>query len=312
MSATLLNNSADRFWVLPGAIEAKLSLPGLALAAARMSPTVLSGPSALVAISEVEEGGDRDRREIAQHVVGQLLEQRGADGGPVAGDVQEVAVRRGAGRRLGGDDAAGAGTVVDDELLAEPVGQPLGDDAHGGIGDAAGTIGNDDPHRTARVPGLGAGGTAGPCTGGEEGDQPCRIDQQGPAIGCPLRSPIARWTCFHPRNPPAVASLPSTRMLSEAAVQYQRRRRRGVRSADVPQGGGSAGPAGWPAESAPGCGAGGGGSGPRPVSDAAVGPGSSTGADGGRKCPIRSHLSHFRGPIHLMARSRLKGPRGDI
>ena len=25
--------------------------------------------------------------------------------------------------------------------------------------------------------------------------------------------------------------------------------------------------------------------------------------------PIRSHLSHFRGPIHLMARSRLKGPR---
>jgi hypothetical protein len=50
MPATLLNNSADRFWVLPGAIDAKLSLPGLALAAARMSPTVLSGPPALVAI----------------------------------------------------------------------------------------------------------------------------------------------------------------------------------------------------------------------------------------------------------------------
>jgi hypothetical protein len=48
--AALLNNSADRFWVLPGAIEAKLSLPGLALAAARMSPTVLRGPAALVAI----------------------------------------------------------------------------------------------------------------------------------------------------------------------------------------------------------------------------------------------------------------------
>ncbi len=50
MSAVSLNSSADRCWVLPGAIAPKLSLPGLVFAAAMMSGMVLYGPAAWVAI----------------------------------------------------------------------------------------------------------------------------------------------------------------------------------------------------------------------------------------------------------------------
>ncbi len=50
MSPVSMNSSADRCCVLPGAIVPKFSLPGFFFAAATMSFTVLSGPSALVAI----------------------------------------------------------------------------------------------------------------------------------------------------------------------------------------------------------------------------------------------------------------------
>jgi len=40
MPATLLNNSAERFWVLPGAMVPKFSRPGRWRAASRISATV--------------------------------------------------------------------------------------------------------------------------------------------------------------------------------------------------------------------------------------------------------------------------------
>ena len=154
MLAVDLNSTADRCWVLPGAMVPKLSLPGLRLAAATMSSAVLSGPVRLGGDQEIEPGQDRDRPEVFQHVIGHRLEQRLADRGAVAGQRQRVAVRRGGGAGLGGDDAAGAGPVVDHELLAEALLQLLGHQARGDVGDAARPVGHDDADRTVGIPGL--------------------------------------------------------------------------------------------------------------------------------------------------------------
>src|SRR5262249_61267089 len=100
-------------------------------------------------------------------------------------------------------------------------------------------------------------------------------------------------------------------MLVGGAVKYQRGNGGGPAGGRCAAGGGGRRAGGGTAESAPGCGAGGGGERPkaclRPRRRARRASG--TGAADGRKRPIRSHLSHFRGPIHLMPPSRLKGPR---
>ena len=51
MSAVLLNNSAAKFWVLPGLMVATFNFPGFARAALTMSCTDFSGEPALVTIS---------------------------------------------------------------------------------------------------------------------------------------------------------------------------------------------------------------------------------------------------------------------
>ena len=64
---------------------------------------------------------------------------------------ERVAVRWRAYDRLGCDVAAGAGAVLDNELLAEPLGQPLPDHAGGRIGRAAGGKAENDAHGPRRV-----------------------------------------------------------------------------------------------------------------------------------------------------------------
>ncbi len=64
---------------------------------------------------------------------------------------QRIAVRRRAHDRLGGDIAAGARPVFDDELLAEPLRQPLADQARDDVGRAAGGKADDDAHRPRRI-----------------------------------------------------------------------------------------------------------------------------------------------------------------
>jgi hypothetical protein len=130
------------------------------------------------------------------------------------------------------------------------------------------------------------------------------------AVRCGLRSP------FGPVSIPEIHRQSRLchrrRMLIEAAVQYQRRHPERGWKCRCAAGRRERQAGARPAESVPGCGAGGGwqrpkaGLGRRRRARRASGPG----AADGRKRPIRSHLSHFRGPIHLMARSRLKGPRG--
>ena len=71
-----------------------------------------------------------------------------------AGDLQRVAVRRRAGDRLGADQAAAAGAVLDEELLAEGLAELVGEHAAEQVVGAAGRIGDDDAHRLVRPFGL--------------------------------------------------------------------------------------------------------------------------------------------------------------
>ena len=62
---------------------------------------------------------DRDRHEVLLGVVGQLRIDRSVDGVIGRGEQQRVAVGRGLGSRIGGDDAAGARLVLDHERPPE-------------------------------------------------------------------------------------------------------------------------------------------------------------------------------------------------
>ena len=94
--------------------------------------------------------GDADRDEILQRLVVHLLRQR-EHGKERAADEQDgVAVARQAHRIVDADRAAGADLVLDDEGLAQRLGQPVSGEARHGVGDAAGAVGNHNLHRTGR------------------------------------------------------------------------------------------------------------------------------------------------------------------
>ena len=76
------------------------------------------------------------------------------DGMP--GNLQRVAVGRRARDGFGADQAAAAGAVLDEELLAEGLAELVGEHAAEQIVGAAGRIGDDDAHRLVRPFGRGA------------------------------------------------------------------------------------------------------------------------------------------------------------
>ena len=102
----------------------------------------------------VEISEARDLREIAQHVVGQRLEQRHADGVVISGERQRVAIGQRGYARLRGHDPAGPRPVLDDELLTQLFAQALRNDAGGDVGDATRPVRNEDAHRPVRIAGL--------------------------------------------------------------------------------------------------------------------------------------------------------------
>ena len=91
-------------------------------------------------------------------------------------DLEErVAVRLGACDELGGDIAAGAGTVFDHELLAEFLRQPGRNQPHRGIGKARRWKADDDAYRARRiVDGPGPTGGLREGSGGRGKLQQCR------------------------------------------------------------------------------------------------------------------------------------------
>ena len=93
------------------------------------------------------------RIDVAQEHEIEFLVKRGVDGVGRVDQKQRVAVRRRLGDVLGGDIVAGARLVLDDELLAELLGQPSADDARDDVGRSAGRIADDDAHRMVGIAG---------------------------------------------------------------------------------------------------------------------------------------------------------------
>ena len=93
----------------------------------------------------------RDRRDVADEIEIELVVKRRIDRVRRTDQEQRVAVRRRAHDRLGGDVAAGARPVLDDEWLAEPLRQPLTDQAREDVVRAAGGKADDDAHRPRRI-----------------------------------------------------------------------------------------------------------------------------------------------------------------
>ena len=102
-------------------------------------------------------GDARDRREqLFRIVVRRLRQNRDQHQDAGVAHEQRVAVRLGAARGLGGDDAAGAAAVLDDHVLMQGGLQPLRGDAREQIGRAAWSLRHDDPDELVGI-GLGCG-----------------------------------------------------------------------------------------------------------------------------------------------------------
>jgi hypothetical protein len=103
----------------------------------------------------------RDRHEVADGVVGRLRLGVEVDGDGADAHQQRVAVGGRLGDELVADRGIAAGAVLDDDLLAEHLGELGRDEPRGDIGAAAGGRGHDQPDRPGgvalRVSGEGRG-----------------------------------------------------------------------------------------------------------------------------------------------------------
>src|SRR5262245_58528464 len=114
---------------------------------------------------EVGTAADQaDGSKVTLGVVRQLLIERGTNGMSGSGDEQRTAVRSGP-RHYGGTDLTiGSGTVVDDDLVPDTLGELVGDNAGQRVIGTARRLGDDQPHRARRqVLGTGRGNPYGEC-----------------------------------------------------------------------------------------------------------------------------------------------------
>jgi hypothetical protein len=92
-----------------------------------------------------------DGRDVAQEVERQTLVKGRIDAIGGVDQQDRVAVGRGVHHHLGADVVAGAGPVVDHELLAEMLGKVLAQDSRQDVGGSGGRIGHHPFHRPGRI-----------------------------------------------------------------------------------------------------------------------------------------------------------------
>ena len=115
-----------------------------------------------------------NRRHVAKEVEGKILIERGVDGVGWIDQVQRVAVRRRMCGEFGAEIVAGAGPVLDDELLMQAFGEILSDQPGDDVGCAARRIADEPPHRMGRIIIVRARGA---WNGGRRHAQKCDGDQ---------------------------------------------------------------------------------------------------------------------------------------
>ena len=109
--------------------------------------TDFAGTDGCTASTKRLAADDGHRDDVALDVEGQVFVQRRRVGNADALQQQRVAVGRGLGGDLGGDHAAAAGAVVDDDLLAQTVGQFLREQPRDDVGAAARGGSREHAHR---------------------------------------------------------------------------------------------------------------------------------------------------------------------
>jgi len=92
-----------------------------------------------------------DRRDVADEIEVELVIERRVERVRRNGHEERIAIRCRTHDRLRGDITAGARPVLDDELLAEPLREPLADQACDDVGAAAGGKADDDADRPRRI-----------------------------------------------------------------------------------------------------------------------------------------------------------------
>ena len=92
-----------------------------------------------------------NRRGVADEIEAEMRVKRGIGRDRRRHHEQRITVRRRLHDRFGAEIAAGARPVLDDELLTEPLRQPLPHQARKNIGRAAGGEADDDAHRVGRI-----------------------------------------------------------------------------------------------------------------------------------------------------------------
>ncbi len=108
-------------------------------------------------------GDAADRIEVVDHVVPQVVVERGRGGVGDVPDRQRVAVGRGLRDPGHADGAAGAAQILDQHLLAQSAAHRFPDEAGDRVRRAAGSRGHHDGHRFRRIGRLGERG----CKAGE-------------------------------------------------------------------------------------------------------------------------------------------------
>ena len=93
----------------------------------------------------------RDRSDVADEVEVEVFVKRRIDCICWGNQEQRIAVRSSTHDRVSADVAGGARPVLDDELLADPLGEPLTQEAHGGVGTAARLERYDQAHWPRRI-----------------------------------------------------------------------------------------------------------------------------------------------------------------
>src|SRR6516165_10784752 len=157
MPAICLNNSPARCGTVPTPGDANVTLPLFSLANAMNSATDFRRRRVRRHHQERKRAHQRDRRKIADGIRQRAIEKVAGRKGRGAHE-HRVAVGVGACDRRSADVGAGAGLVLNHDLLAPDPRQPVGGDAGDSVGRSAGRIRDDDAHG-AGGPGLGKRGT---------------------------------------------------------------------------------------------------------------------------------------------------------
>jgi len=161
-----------------------VSLPGLRLGERDQLLHVLRGHANVQRERAVACGDEAHHVEVAHQVEGKLRVERGIDGaGAGRAERDRIAVGRGARHRFRGEIASGARAVLDDESLAEGLGEARAVGARDDVVRAAGGESDHDAHGPRRV-GLRERGSA------LESQRPREQRQQGPSLARHVR-PVA-------------------------------------------------------------------------------------------------------------------------